>query len=287
MSSLTPQDLIEDSLEIFSLPDIYQQVAEMINDPLFTAHDIGLVIAKDPGLSVRLLRIVNSCFYGFQAKVDTVSRAITIVGVEDLKSLVFATSVIDKFSDVPAELVDMTDFWLRSVNCGLIAKLLAKESVVLHCERLFLTGLLHDLGSLVMYYKVPDKALEVLLAADYDRRLVGVLEKEILGFTHADVGAQLIKTWGLPESIYEPVGCCLSPEVALIHRLDAYLLCLASRLVDAGGQDVLIESIMAEFSEQELSIMRLDLHSVEKVMQQAGEEFSQLFELMAPNKKFH
>ena len=146
MDDLTPQLLIKDSLEIFSLPDIYFQVAEMIKDPRFSAEDMGQVISKDPGLSARLLRVVNSSFYGFQAKVDTISRAITIVGIEDLQNLVLATSVIDKFSHIPSELVDMTDFWLRSVHCGVIARLLAKENSVLHCERLFLTGLLHDLG---------------------------------------------------------------------------------------------------------------------------------------------
>jgi len=287
MGELSLQILIEDSLEVFSLPDVYSQISEMINDPRYTADDMGKVIAKDPGLSLRLLKIVNSSFYGFQARIDTVSRAITIVGIEDLRNLVLATSVIDKFNNIPAEVVDMTDFWLRSIHCGLIAKLLAKESSVLHSERLFLTGLLHDLGSLVMYSKIPDKALEVLLAADYDKRLIGGFEQEIIGFTHADVGAALIKSWGLPESLYEAVGCYLNPEESLIYKLDAYLLCLASRLTCLAQQDETVEGVLAEFSEQSLSIMRLDCESVNKVMEMVDAEFSQVFELMAPNKKFH
>jgi len=287
MDELSPQILIQDSLEVFSLPDIYFQISEMINDPRYTADDMGKVIAKDPGLSVRLLKIVNSSFYGFQARIDTISRAITIVGIEDLKSLVLATSVIDKFNNIPVELVDMTDFWLNSVHCGLIAKLLAKESAVLHSERLFLAGLLHGLGSLVMYSKIPDKASEVLLAADYDRRLVGGLEHEIIGFTHADVGAELIKSWGLPESLYEAIGCYLNPEESLVYKLDAYLLCLASRLTSLAQQDETIESVLAEFSEQALLIMRLDSVSVTRMMEMVDAELSQVFELMAPNKRFH
>jgi len=287
MEDLNPQTLIQDSLEIFSLPDVYFQISEMISDPRYTASDMGKVIAKDPGLSVRLLKIVNSSFYGFQAKVDTISRAITIVGIDDLKDLVFATSVIDKFNQIPAELVDMTDFWLRSVQCGLIAKLLAKESSVLHCERLFLTGLLHDIGSLVMYFKIPDKSQEVLLAADYDRRLIGGLEQEILGFTHADVGAELIKSWGLPESLYEAIGSYLNPEVSLVYKLDTYLLSLASRLTGLSQRNTTIEEVLNSFSEEALSIMRLDAKMVAKVMNKSDVEFSQVFELMAPNKRFH
>ena len=287
MQNLSPELLIEDSLELFSLPDIYFQVAEMIKDPRFSAEDMGKVISKDPGLSARLLRVVNSSYYGFQAKVDTISRAITIVGVEDLQNLVLATSVIDKFSHIPSELVDMTDFWLRSVHCGVIAKLLAKENSVLHCERLFLTGLLHGLGSLVFYYKLPDKSLEVLLAANYNQRLIGGLEQEIIGFTHADVGAALIKNWGLPESLYEAIGCYLTPELAQVHKLDAYLLSLASRLISLSEEGIAITDILDEFPDAALSIIRLDEDLVEKVMQQADEEFAQVFELMAPSKRFH
>jgi len=286
MNEYTAQSLIQGSLKLFSLPDIYFQISEMISDPRFTADDMGKVIAKDPGLSARLLKIVNSSFYGFQAKVDTVSRAITIVGVEDLKNLVLATSVIDKFNDIPVELVDMTDFWMRSVHCGIFAKLLAKESSVLHCERLFLTGLLHNVGSLIMYNKAPDKSREVLQAANYNRELVGVIEKQVFGFTHADVGSALIKQWGLPESLYEAVGCYLEPETALIHPLDAYLLCLASRLTNR-KMDESLDEILSEFTEDALSIMRIDLDLLDKVIMQSEVEFSQVFELMAPSKKFH
>lgn len=287
MNELSPQSLIQGAIEVFSLPDIYFQISEMISDSRFTASDMGEVIAKDPGLSVRLLKIVNSSFYGFQARVDTISRAITIVGVDDLKGLVLATSVIDKFNNIPVELVDMTDFWMRSVRCGIVTKLLAKESSVLHCERLFLTGLLHDVGSLLMYSRVPDKSQEILLAADYNRELVGVIEKQVLGFTHADVSGELIKSWRLPESLFEAIGCYLDPEVALVHKLDAYLLCLASRLIDLSPQDERLTEVLSEFSEEALSIMRIDLELINKVLLQAEVEFSQVFELMLPGKKFH
>ena len=259
----------------------------MISDPRFTAEDLGRVIGKDPGLSVRLLKLVNSSFYGFQARIDTIPRAITIVGVEDLQSLVLETAVIDKFSRIPCELVDMTEFWLRSVQCAVIAKLLAKESAVLHSERLFLAGLLHDLGSLVFYYELPDESREILLTAVGDRRLVGGLEQEIIGFTHADMGAELMRLWGLPESLCEAIACYLNPEVAQAHKLDAYLLCLASRLTEFSQQEDFVEQVLAEFSDQALSVIRLDIKQVTSVVKKANEEFAQVFELMVPEKRFH
>jgi HD-like signal output (HDOD) protein len=287
MDKLSPNALIQDSVELFSLPDIYYQVSIMINNPRFTAKDMGQVIAKDPGLSVRLLRIVNSSFYGFESRIDTISRAITIIGIEDLQNLVIATSFIDKFSKIPSELIDMTDFWLQSVQCAVIAKLLAKESSVLHSDRLFLTGLLHNIGALIFYHKLPDKALEVLQAANHDRRLIPGLERKHIGFTHAELGAELIKSWGLPESISEAIGCYLTPENSQEHKLDSYLLCLASRLVNVGPQDISVEEVVDEFTLGAISITRLDIEQIVKVMQQVDKEFSQVFELMAPDKKVH
>ncbi len=287
MDKLSPSELIQDSVELFSLPDIYFQISEMIKNPRYTAKDMGQVIGSDPALSMRLLRIVNSSFYGFRARVDTISRAITIIGIEDLQNLVLATSVIDKFSNIPSDLVNMTDFWIQSVHCGVIAKLLAKESSVLHSERLFLTGLLHNVGSLVFFHKVPDRALKVLQSANHDRRLIPQLEKDYIGCTHAEVGAELIKSWGLPESIVESIACYLTPERSQEHKLDSYLLCLASRLVDVGQQGLSIEEVVDEFTLGAMSITRLDIEQIVKVMEQVEKEFSQVFELMTPDKKIN
>ncbi len=287
MHQPTLQSLVDGAIELFSLPDIYFQVNEMISDPRFSVENIGRVIAKDPALSARLLKVVNSPFYGFQAKIDTVSRAIVVIGIDDLKNLILATSVVDKFNKIPCELVDMTTFWMHSVNCGVIAKLLAKESLVLHSERLFLAGLLHNIGSLVLYHKMPNESLKVLLAADNDRNLIGGLEQEIIGFNHAEMSGELIKSWGLPESLYEAIACYLNPAAAQVHKLDAYLLSLAAFLVNASDQGLVIEDVIDELDQRQFSLIHLKKDQILGVVHQAESDFSQLFELMAPNKKFH
>lgn len=283
----TALSLVDGAIELFSLPDIYFQVSEMLNDPRISVKDMGQVIAKDPALSVKLLKVVNSSFYGFQAKIDTISRAIVVVGIDDLKNLLLATSVVDSFSKIPCELVDMTTFWMRSVRCGVIARLLAKESLVLHCERLFLTGLLHNIGSLVLYHKMPDESLKVLLAAENDRNLVAGLEQEIIGFNHADVGGELIKSWGLPESLYEAISCYLNPEAAQVHKLDAYLLSLSAHLVNALERGLLPEDIIGKLDHSRYSLIRLKIDQILTVVEQAEDEVSQVFELMVPDKKIH
>ncbi len=287
MGQISPRSLVGGVVELFSLPDIYFQVSEMIGDPKFSIEDIGEVIAKDPALSARLLKVVNSSFYGFQAKIDTISRAIVVVGIDDLKNLLLATSVIDTFNKIPCELVDMTAFWMSSVHCGVIAKLLAKESLVLHSERLFLAGLLHNIGSLILYHKMPEASLKVLLAAASDRNLIGGLEQEIIGFNHADLGGELIKSWRLPESLYETISCYLTPEVAQVYKLDAYLLSLSAYLVNALEQGRSPEDVIGAFDFSRFSLIRLGKDQIFAVIKQAETEFSLVFELMAPDKKFH
>ncbi len=287
MNAVAIKQLVANSTELFSLPDIYFQLREMISDSRFSLAEIGKVITKDPALSARLLRIVNSPFYGFQARIDTVSRAIAIIGIDDLHHLVLATTVVDRFSKIPDDLIDMTSFWIRSMNSAVVARMLAKQSAVLHAERLFMAGLLHDIGSLLLSQKLPEQYLKVLLAANHERALLASFEKQLIGYTHADVGRELLKSWGLPESLHETIGCYLNPAEAQVHKLDTHLLHLATLLVDCHAEENGIETALERLSSQTLTLVRLDKLQIAEIMEKADEEFLQLFELLAPNKKFH
>lgn len=277
MSSKTALEVAAEAKVLFSLPDIFFQLNQMIRDPRYSLADIGNVIAKDPGLSARLLRVVNSPLYGFQSKIDTISRAVSIIGVDDFYNLVLATSVVDRFAQIPSEFVDMTSFWQRSIHCGALTKLLAKMSGAMNIERLFLAGLLHDIGSLVLYQVMPEQSLTVLMTIQHDRRLLAGIEQELLGYTHADVGRELLKLWGLPASVYEVVGCYPSPALAVNHKSDAYLLHLAVQLIDDKEAVKPIEETLSEIPEQLLSNLRLNREQVEFAVEQSADEFLDVF----------
>lgn len=278
MRFANPEAVVMDAKELFSLPDIYFQLNEMIRDPRFSVADIGSVIAKDPSLSVRLLKLVNSSFYGFQSKVDTISRAISIVGLDDLYHLVISTCVVDSFAKISNDLVDMTDFWLRSVHCGVVAKLLGNQCPALNAERLFLVGLLHDIGSLVIYQKMPELAVQVLQAIGHDRRLLDKTEQDLLGFTHAQVGKELLCSWGLPGSLYEVVAFYRQPDMAVNYKADVLILNLASRLVDDREFGRPIEHTLLEIADQALALLHLKRNQIAVVIEQADIEYLQVFE---------
>lgn len=284
MQYQSAQELVKDVEVLFSLPDIYFQLNEMIADQRFSLDDIGRVIAKDPALSVRLLKVVNSALYGFQSRIDTIPRAIAVVGIDDLYNLVVATCVVDRFAGISCDFIDMVDFWTQSVHCAVLSRLLARSGAVLHADRLFLAGLLHDIGSLVMYQAMPRPAEKVLLACDHDRRLRSVIEQELIGFTHADVGRALLQSWKLPDSLSEVVGCYRNPGAALNHRLDAHILNLATRLLEDAQLGRPAEETLQEMDDSELVLIRLNREQIVLIFEQSVADFFDVFELLAVDK---
>ena len=203
---MTPQQLISEVEGLFSLPEVYLKVRESINNPQSSINDVALIINQDPNTSAHILKIANSAFFGFATEINTVIRAITIMGLAQLHDLVLATSAVKAFKGISSDLIDMKDFWLHSVFCATIARLLARKCNVIDSERLFVCGILHDLGHLVIYAKCPTQASKVLSRAKQGNTPIVLLEKEILGFDYAEVGSELLKSWKLPASLYETMA---------------------------------------------------------------------------------
>ena len=141
--------LLDDVEGLVSPPDVCLRLFELIHAPTTGAKDIAAVVGVDPNLTTRLLRIANSSFYNFSRKIDTISRAVTVIGTAELYQLVLSVSAVKTFANIPNELVKMETFWRHSVYTGLLARALAIRANVLHPERLFVSGLMHDIGSLV------------------------------------------------------------------------------------------------------------------------------------------
>jgi HD-like signal output (HDOD) protein len=152
-----PESLLKGVVELSSLPFIYIKINEAVNNPRSSTQDISNIISNDPGLSTRLLKLVNSAFYRFSSKIETVSRALLLVGTQQIRDLALATSVVNLFKGIPDSFVSMESLWKHSVACGLAAKKLAitrqSES---SAERFFAAGIIHDIGRLVIYKKIPE-----------------------------------------------------------------------------------------------------------------------------------
>lgn len=231
--SLSPKEMVAGAIEIASLPEVFLRVNEMIDSPRYSAADIGHVIGRDPGLTARLLKIVNSAFYSFPSQIDSVSRAITIIGTRELRDLILATSVVRVFKGIPNDLVTMDDFWRHSVCCGLAARALAAKRGERMVERFFVAGLLHDIGSLLIYRKIPELAREALLRCRHNNVPLYRAEQDIMGFDHAAVGGEILRKWKLPEQLQEAVEFHHTPSRAARFPRDTALVHIADVVAEA------------------------------------------------------
>ena len=214
--TITIDEMIEKVDNLVSLPGVFIRINEMIESQDSTALDFAKVISQDPGLTARLLRIANSPFYGLSKEVDSVPRAITIIGIQRLRDLVLATSAVETFDGIPNELITMEDFWSHSLYCGLLSKHLAELADIKESDSLFIGGLLHDIGQLIMFRELPGESLQVLLS-ERDRVSEPDMvktETEIFGFDHAHLGGALVAHWQLPPVFVEPISLHHQPELA-------------------------------------------------------------------------
>ncbi len=226
--SLSPQSLVNQSLELVSPPSTYAQLDALIRDPESAIDDISSVINTDPALTTRLLRIVNSPFYGFPSQINTISRAITIVGTRELTNLVLATSVMNAFKGIPQSLMNTDDFWRHSLACAMTARHLAELCDERATERFFIAGLLHNIGALVLYQSLPELAREAINSAKFGHEVLHHAEQRIIGFDHTEAGEALIQAWRLPDSLAAVARYHHSPmqapyfnqDVAFVHVAD-------------------------------------------------------------------
>ena len=212
-----------------SPPILYYQLREKLDNPNTTFEDLSTIIMTDPALTARLLKIVNSAFYGFRDKVDSLTHALNIIGTEQLTDLALAAIVTSKFEGIPRDLINMETFWMHCIGCGIAARRIAHHVPGVEAEKMYLGGMLHDIGSLVIFKESPEDSKKILQRCKEGGEHLFKVERDVLGFDHAEVGALLLAEWKLPESLIEMVRCHHSSvdagdylkEVGVLARADA------------------------------------------------------------------
>jgi HD-like signal output (HDOD) protein len=225
-------ELVQSCTSVFTLPEIYFRVRDVVDDPNSTMDDLAEVLKLDPAISARLLRIVNSPLYGFPKQIDTVTRAVNLLGTQAINDLVTATTIGRTFSGMPIQLMDVSMFWRKSVLCALLAGKIAKSCNIDDSERYFIEGLLRDIGHLVLYQTIPRRAQSALIEAGYLETSLAEVEQSSIGCDFAEVGAELIRSWGMPVQIEQAIRCQLSPNDAGEFIIHASVVHLAGVVVD-------------------------------------------------------
>jgi HD-like signal output (HDOD) protein len=281
----SPRELLTGYIEISSLPLIYTRLNDAVNNPRASIADIARIISEDAGLTARLLRIVNSAFYGIPTRVESIARAVTIIGTHELRALALATSVTTMFKGIPEDLANMELFWRHSIACGVAARILATYRRLPNAERFFIAGVLHDIGRLVMFMKVPDKSREAMVRSQEVGEPLFVSEREVMGFGHASVGSLLLEAWRFPQGLEEAVGFHHNPNAATRYPLEAAIVHLADIICHAMQLGTSGEKFVPSLEKEAWDQVGLPVSILSPVLVQLESQFEDVVRTMLADEK--
>lgn len=214
--------------ELFVLSDSFIRIKELIDDESSTIDDISDVILVDPALSGTILKLANSSFFNYPGKIDTISKAVLVLGITEVYNLVIAYFTKQAFKSIEAEQEYLDDFWEKSVDCALLIKFLGCGLNVPNAERLFILGLLHNLGELIIKQISADKIDDCQFGEN--NCLPWQKQREILGFTYGECGAELLKLWQLPYNLVAPIRNQDEDDFSMV-TIETQLLYISKRMM--------------------------------------------------------
>jgi putative nucleotidyltransferase with HDIG domain len=210
-----------------AMPGMLARLAEAMETPSASPVEVAEIIQNDPGLTAKLLKVANSALYGFPQRIDTISRAVTVIGVQQLSALALGVTVMGLFKKIPKEFLDIRKYWRHCLACACGSRALASSLGLPNTERFFVAGLLHDVGLLLFILRAPDRVRLVLSILQNSREPISVAERRVMGASHGAAGATLLASWGLPESLssaaawhHEPSQGVVPRDVAIVHAAD-------------------------------------------------------------------
>ncbi len=238
LMDLHPREIKGMVKDVPTLPVIYQELFQKMQDPNVTVPAIAEIITHDQALSAKILHLVNSAFYGYSREIKTISRAVVILGFRAVRSAALAISVFDYFKNEESNPVNMVDFWKHSIAVASICKVMAAELKINQQEEAFIVGLLHDVGKLIEKRYFEEDFEEVCQVAQEQHLSWYDCEKALFQVHHATIGKSIFRAWNFPPSVvdaiqfhHEPASSVKVPQLtALVHVADvvAYQLDLGA-----------------------------------------------------------
>jgi len=275
---LSIPQLTKGEVEIVSLPTVYTHIVELLEHPNSSSQLIAKVISTDAGLTVRLLRLVNSPFYGFSGKIDSVSRAVSLLGTNELSNLTLGVLVVRQFQNIPSDLLNMDSFWRHSIRCGLFSKIFAGHLGEKDLEKYFIGGLLHDIGRLVMLDRMPVQYSGAVAKARQDRLPMYRAEQSCLNTDHSIVGKLLAEKWRLSPALTRMIGSHHSPRLAR-YSPEACIGHIADVFAHACGHEAMLVNEIPELQVTAWEEIGLKVELIAPTIQQVDAEFKEVVKI--------
>jgi len=215
-------------------PIVFHQIQKVINDPNVSAAQIASILSEDPAMSVKVLKLTNSAFYGLSREIESVKQAVVIVGLEAIKNLVLSASVLDMFKGKDIDEDFQEKFWRHSLAVGFCARILARKvrsRGIIDPDSAFSGGLLHDIGKIILCCFLPDEFKAVVAEREKDKATESFeLEEKVLGYNHAQIGAILSEQWKLPHRLTQAITFHHHPQLSDSDDPVSYFIHIANHL---------------------------------------------------------
>jgi putative nucleotidyltransferase with HDIG domain len=241
-------DELKQIRDLPTLPSVFMRILRALRDTNPSAKNIATIVESDQAITMRILRLINSSFYGLSRRVDSVQQAVVLLGTSTLKNVVMSASVFRALGGgSQGAALNREAFWQHSIGCGVIARFLCRQVNGGRDEEAFIGGIIHDIGKVVLDQYFHDELLKILHTSNERQISFWQAEIEELGISHAEIGAALADIWSLPKNLVEVVGqhhqlqagAPYAKLVALVQIADA----LARQYKVGGGGDDLVPEI--------------------------------------------
>ncbi len=274
-------ELVNKTVKLPTIPTVLLKLNEVVNDPDSSAEDVAKVISCDPSITTNILRIVNSAYYGLQVRVSSINLAVSIMGFNMTKKVALKAAIFSVFGKKKEAVAhfDPELFWTHSIFCGVAAKVLAGESPYfsgIHPEDIYIAGLLHDIGKIILFENAPGPFLQALDAAAHQGIPTSAAEEEVLGFTHSDVGSVLAIKWFLPEDLTIAVRYHHNPAKDPFSKSLASLVHLADWLAWKEGRVSAPKVLPPTLEESVFEKVGLEQDQMEDLAEKVRQEFSKV-----------
>jgi len=198
---------LEKIKDLPTLPSVYFKLNQLLKDKQASIEKVAHIIELDPAMSSRILRLVNSAFYGVRSESNSISHAVMILGFNAVKNAVVSVAILDTFSYKDRyENFDITEFWRHAVSVAVLSKQLAERSRLVAPEDAFIAGLLHDIGKIIMAKYFKEDFGKVWKTMQKKKCNFADAEQEVASIDHVQIGAYLVRKWQLPEPIIQAIA---------------------------------------------------------------------------------
>jgi len=200
-----------------TLPPVVQKVLASINDPKVGAKQLAEIITSDQAITTRVLKLVNSSFFGLRGEVSNIHHAVTLLGFSTIRQILLGVSICKNFKGLNVlDKFSGESFWMHSIATAILARNLSKIGTKVEPDIAYTVGLIHDIGKLLLLEHHEEDFIKALLKAKGDNRPLYETEKEVFEVDHSDVGNWLLKKWGLPRDARRAVK---NHHVAVIDKI--------------------------------------------------------------------